>query len=287
VKTYKIILQPYGARYLISTVRQDLYQYLKKHDIEVEDYMESYKELDIPKYMKPNFDENDEYSSWSEDFGCEEYTGICLSNSCRIEVYDDNDVIWSSPLDIKSLKKCGIQVEDSENSLNLSVAGTIFFVGQYNSKDFIEYELKTKDKFNPKLLKFETDNVNDDIFITNVEYGEDDLDWLDGGGEDKGWSFFFHVSEGQKAKTPHPYRDSECTNWFNIDNLPVKNGFYEVKKCDEQIQTELMKWNGRSFLKQVEDRKYDKNWNIKSIKMIDEEVPFSDISCWRGMIKRN
>jgi len=283
VKTYKIIIQPYGVRYLISTVRQDLYQWLKEHNIEIEEYMESYKELDIPKYMKPNFDEDDEYSSWSEDFSCEEYTGISLSNSCRIEVYDNEDIVWSSPLGIKTLKKHGVQVDETVNSLNSPVEGTIFFVGEYNSKDYTEYELKTKQEFNPKLLKIETDNINDEIFITHVEYGEDDLDWVEGGGEDKGWSFFFHISKGPQSKSPHSYPDSECTNWFDIKNLPTKKGFYEIKKCDEQIESELVKWNDINFLKQVENHKYDKDWNIKSTKIIDVEVPFTDIFSWRGL----
>jgi hypothetical protein len=285
VKTYKIIIQPYGVRYLISTVRQDLYQWLREHNIDIKEYMESYKELDIPKYMKPDFDEDDEYSSWSEDFGCEEYTGISLSNSCRIEVFDNNDIIWSSPLDKKSLKRYGVQVDETVNSLNSPVGGTIFFVGEYNSKDYMEYELKTNDVFNPKLLTLATDNINDEIFITNVEYKKGDVDWSDGGGEDKGWSFFFHISKGPNAKSPHPYDGSQCTEWFNIKTLPTKNGFYEVKKCDEEVSSILLKWKKNSFYRQQEDHKYDKNWNIKSTKIIDVEVPFTDISCWRGLKK--
>ena len=285
MKTYKIIIQPYGVRYLISTVRQDLYKWLKEHNIEIEEYMESYKELDIPKHMKPNFDEDDEYSSWSEDFGCEEYTGISLSKSCRIEVYDSDDIVWSSTLDIKTLKKNGVQIDETVNSLNSPVEGTIFFVGEYNSKDYTEYELKTKEEFNPKLLKIETDNINDEIFITQVEYGEDDLDWVEGGGEDKGWSFFFHVSTGSKQKSLHSFRDKDCTEWFETSFKPTRDGIYEVRKCDEEVSPILLKWKKNSFYRQQEDHKYDKNWNIKSTKLIDIEVPYGDISCWRGLKK--
>lgn len=285
MQTYKLILQPYGARYLTSTIRQDLFQWLKNNDIEVETYMESYKELNIPKHMRPNYDE-DEYSSWSEDFRCQEDTGICLSESCRIEVYGEDDVIWSSDLDPINLKKHGIKFDEPDDYLNSEDEGTIFFVGEYNSKDYMEYEIESDGEFDPKHLEFETMNINGVVFITSVNYHGADINFIDGGGEDKGWSFFFHLSKGSKAKSPHLFKEDECTKWFDVKTLPSIKGQYEVKKCDEEVANVMLKWDGKSFNKTVEKYDYDKKFNKINVRFKDEIVPLTDILLWRGLKKK-
>ena len=103
----------------------------------------------------------------------------------------------------------------------------------------------------------------------------------------KGWSFFFYISKGSRPKSPHKFHKKDCTKWFEMSQRPARDGFYEVKKCDEEISPVLLKWNKDRFYCQKEDHEYDKDWNIKSTKTVDVEVPLTDISCWRGLKKQN
>ena len=86
-----------------------------------------------------------------------------------------------------------------------------------------------------------------------------------------------------ESKLPHPFNVSQLTSWFDKNNMPVRNGLYEVKKCDEEVGSILLKWKGKAFFMEEEVHKYDKNWDLKSIKIVDVEVPFRDIFCWRGL----
>ena len=49
-----------------------------------------------------------------------------------------------------------------------------------------------------------------------------------------------------------------------MDIKPLRNGFYEVKKCDEDIGSVLLKWDGRMFCKQEKENEYDKKNKLKS-----------------------
>ncbi|NBR15226.1 MAG: hypothetical protein EBU01_11720, partial [Crocinitomicaceae bacterium] len=125
----------------------------------------------------------------------------------------------------------------------------------------------------------------------HIEYDDSDSDMNheDSGYDDKGCSPEYVVVEnGVEPKKPHSFPDSQCTEWFNVKIKPTRNGFYEVKKCDEQIETVLLKWKGKKFYYGEEEHKFDKKkkeFVVTGYK--DVEVSFNDIIYWRGLTSPN
>ena len=139
------------------------------------------------------------------------------------------------------------------------------------------------EKFDPSKLNIEYTSMNGIKIITGISYEGGEIINQESDTTNKGTDLRIEVSKGVESKLPHPFNVSQLTSWFDKNNMPVRNGLYEVKKCDEEVGSILLKWKGKAFFMEEEVHKYDKNWDLKSIKIVDVEVPFRDIFCWRGL----
>ena len=283
--TYTLDVSGDGSRYSYCVLRQDFYSWLIENEISANDI-----KWDFDEYIKKWSKKKTDVYSVSDELTNNEFNGPSLSQSTSLEVIDDDSgkIVFSTKLDKKSLEKYQIKVSRSEGR-NSFVNGTKLIVETGSQGDvYLNYRLETDSDFDPSKLVIEFYESDDDALIVNIDYKDtnSDINIEDTGYDDKGCSPEYVVVDNEiEPEKSHSFNDSKCSDWFDISIKPIRNGFYEVKKCDEEVSPILLKWKKNSFYRQQEDHKYDKNWNIKSTKIIDIEVPYSDVSCWRGLKK--
>ena len=284
--TYILDVNGDGGRYSSHVLRQDFYTWLIEKNISANDI-----KWDFDEYIKKWSKKKTIIYSVSDELTNNEFNGPSLSKNTSIEVVDEDsgDVMFSSKMDKNSLEKYHIEISNVQEGIKSLVNGTKVIVESGSQGDvYIIYKLEIDSDFDPSKLVIETREIDDNVLVSSINYDDDssNMDLEDSGYDDKGCSPEYVVVEnGIDPKKPHTFNDSECSNWFDISIKPIRDGYYEVKKYDEEVSPILLKWKKNSFYRQQEDHKYDKNWNIKSTKIIDVEVPFTDISCWRGLKK--
>ncbi|MCF8194588.1 MAG: hypothetical protein K9J38_01185 [Polynucleobacter sp.] len=255
-------------------------------DISAEDIKWDFDEH-IKKWSKKNI----KIYSVSDELSNNEFNGSSLSKDTVIEVVDEDtgQEVFSTTLDKESLEKYYIKISNTKRGINSLVNGTKVIVETGSQGDVnVQFKLETDTKFDPSKLVIETYEIDDDVLINNIEYKDtsSNIDFEDIGYDDKGCTPEYVVVEnGITSKNPHSFKNTECSDWFDISIKPKRNGFYEVKKCDEEVNTVLLKWNGKNFVREQEDYDLNKKYKKINIRMVDVIVPFHDIVSWRGLNK--
>jgi hypothetical protein len=242
-------------------------------------------EMKMPEYMKPF--PPDSWWYLDEGYHYDGAEGILFSSGNDISVENEDFIkIWESTLDEKILKNKIKNIEsESESKVDDLPLGSIVFSGVIYEGSSYSYDIETEELFDPKNLSIKYSVINDIEVITSIDYEGGEIDSQDSDTTNKGTDLTIEISKGKKSKLPHLFQLRNLTSWFGKDIKPLRNGYYEVKKCDEDIGSVLLKWDGRMFCKQEKENKYDKNWKIISTKIIDVEVPSHDILSWRGLNK--
>lgn len=284
--TYILEVKGDGGRYGSCLLRQDFYSWLIENNISANDIKWEFDEI-IKNWDKKGVEINSVYDELSNN----EFNGLSLSEESEIEVTDEdtNEVVFSTKLDKKSLEKYHIKSSISYYKTDSYINGTKLIIESGLQGDvYIRYQIETESDFDPSKLILEGYEIDDDVLITHIEYDDSDSDMNheDSGYDDKGCSPEYVVVEnGIEPKKLHSFPDNQCTDWFDIKIKPTRNGFYEVKKCDEQIETVMLKWKVNRFYYEKEEHKFDKKKKEFFVtRYKDVEVSFNDIIYWRGLI---
>jgi hypothetical protein len=286
--TYKISLSGSSAIVVLTRIRQDTYGFLQKRNLDMNDYVTDWdNEMGMPDYMKPFPSEG----WWHLDEGYHDVgvEGILFDENNNLDVEDETfNTVWDSELNKNALinKIRGIKVS-SKNDVDDFTNGSVVFVGEIYEGSTYTYEVETSEKFDPKKLTIEYSIVSGNKIVSSIDYVGGEIINQDSDTTNKGTYLRIEISNGKKPKPLHSFKLSELTPWFNQDLYPIRNGIYEVLKCDEEIKPVLLKWKDSKFYRQDEKREYEKNWNVISTKLIDIEVPFHDIVSWRGLTKKS
>jgi len=284
--TYKVVMSGTSAIAVLTQLRQDTYMFLQERDLGMSDYVSDWdNDMKMPEYMKP-FPPD---TWWQRDEGYHnaEAEGILFDSGNDITVEDEDfNTIWESKLNEKDLKNQIHKIEsESKSKVDDFPFGSIVFVGTVYEGSTYSYEIETDEDFDPKNLLIKYSDINGIKVITSIDYEGGEIDNYESDTSNKGTDLTIEISRGKKSELPHKFNLSELTPWFDKNVKPIRDGFYEVKKCDEEIGSVLLKWNKSKFYRQEEKHKYDKSWKIISTKLVDVEVPFHDIVYWRGLSK--
>ena len=281
--TYKISLSGRSAIAVLAQLRQDTFLFLQERNLDMSDYVNDLdNEMKMPEYMKPF--PPDSWWYLDEGYHHDGAEGILFNSGNDITVEDEDfNTIWESTLDEKILKNKIKNIEsESESKVDDLPFGSVVFSGVVYEGSTYSYDIETEELFDPKNLSIKYSVINDTKIITSIDYEGGEIGSQDSDTTNKGTDITIEISKGKKPKPPHLFSLNKLTPWFGMDIKPLRNGFYEVKKCDEDIGSVLLKWDGRMFCKQEKENEYDKNWKIISTKIIDVEVPSHDIVGWRG-----
>ena len=282
--TYKISLSGQSAIAVLTQLRQDTFTFLQERNLDMNDYVTDWdNEMKMPEHMKPF--PPDSWWYLGEGYHYDGAEGILFNSGNNISVEDEDfNKIWESTLDEKILKNKIKNIEsESESKVDDLPFGSIVFSGVIYEGSTYSYDIETEELFDPKNLSIKYSVINDIEVITSIDYEGGEIDSQDSDTTNKGADLTIEISKGKKSKLPHSFQLRNLTSWFDKNIKPMRNGFYEVKKCDEVIGSVLLKWDGKMFCKQEKENKYDKNWKIISTKIIDVEVPSHDIVSWRGL----
>ena len=282
--SYIIDVHGDGARYSHCALRQDFYSWLIENNISAYDIKWEFDEI-----IKNWTNKQVEIYPVEDQLSNNEFNGPGLSEYTTIEVVDKetDEIVFSTKLDKKSLEKYKITTSISSYRTDTFINGSKLIIETGSQGDvYLIYKLETEFDFDPSKLVIEANEIDDDALIINLDYEDSnsDINNEDSGYDDKGCSPEYVVVEnGFDPQKPHSFLEGQCTDWFGITVKPIRNGFYEAKKCDEQVESVMLKWNSKAFYRQEERRQYDKNWNVKSTKIVDVQVPNHDIVKWRGL----
>lgn len=282
--TYKVEMSGRSAITVLTKLRQDTYKFLQERNLEMGDYVTDWdNEMQMPEHMKPF--PPDTWWRLDEGYHDDGAEGILFDSSNDIAVKDEDfNTVWKSNLNIKDLKNKINKVEiESKSKVDDFSFGSIVFVGTVYEGSTYSYEIETDEDFDPKNLLIQYSDINGIKVITSIDYEGGVIDKYESDTSNKGTDLTIEISKGKKSELPHKHNLSELTPWFDKKIKPMRDGFYEVKKCDEEIGSVLLKWNKNKFYRQKEERKYDKSWKIISKKLVHVDVPFHDIVCWRGL----
>lgn len=187
-QTCRLMLQGYGGESYAGTVDRKIYDYFKKHEIDIEQYASEWDDLfeDVPADMQP-FTPGSPYE-------CDNLfhaSGAEVSDLNDITVSDsDGNDIWSHSLGSESLIKSGIAIGESDGAeLDDLEPGTVVFWGGNGEKGcFFDAEFTLREPFDPKKLRLYYDNCDGWLLITAVEYDGEELDGSGGYSTTGKWS---------------------------------------------------------------------------------------------------
>ena len=234
--TYKISLSGRSAIAVLTQLRQDTFLFLQERNLDVSDYVtDSDNEMKMPEYMKPF--PPDSWWYLDEGYHHDGAEGILFNSGNDITVEDEDfDTIWESTLDEKILKNKIKNIEsESESKIDDLPFGSIVFSGVVYEGSTYSYDIKTEELFDPKNLSIKYSVINGTQVITSIDYEGGEIDSQDSDTTNKGTDLEIEISKGKKPKPPHSFNLNNLTSWFDKNIKPIRNGFYEVKKCDEDI----------------------------------------------------
>lgn len=261
-RTYKIRLWGYGGEYVMGTVDRKIYDYFRKHRLDVSEYAwdSDYADANnIPEDMQPFYP-----GSWHD---CDDM-GHCwgvdrCAGTLQIEDENGNTVYEKSLEDISGY---GVDEENPEASepewhggdeiwIDMKDPGTVVFIATSSEKGtFFEGDLELKTPFNPGKLALVYDEIDGNEIITGVKYNDVDIDNFGGDTSGKSSDFGFYIagSNKQDGKGWTKYRnmddiDYTLTDWFPKKIKPVREGDYEVRTPGKNGYTHRARWNGTDW----------------------------------------
>lgn len=256
--TYTLSIGGYGGESYAGRVSKEIYEYFKKHKIDIEEYACDWDDRfkDVPREMQP--------FSPGSPYDCDELfhlSGAELSSLNEIQVTDENGrEHWTCSAGIDQLESAGVTV--SENGAfdfddDLKPGEYAFWGGQGEKGSFFEGELELRAPFDPKKLVIGYENCDGWWLIGTVEYDGEEIDGSNGYGTTGKWTenkwilpegaeSYDPVSredqdeeESEELEWPEP--ESSCssesldwsplpetTDWFPATIDPVHKGIYEV-----------------------------------------------------------
>lgn len=187
---YRIEMSGFGGEIVLGAVPRETYDYFKANQIDVADYIsDSDSYANIP--AEHQFAES---GAWYEVDNIIHESGVELSNSCVIQVTDeDGDEVWSSALDIETLINAGVTVNClGEYYVHEQPEGTAIFMGQSTEKgSFFVAEFSSDEPFDPANLSLGYFDIDGWDISAAVSYEGEDLDNEGGDTIGKGNNYSF------------------------------------------------------------------------------------------------
>jgi hypothetical protein len=280
--TYKIMLWGYGGEKVMGRVSQDSWDYCVKHQVDLGEIAwgngEYVERLDLDPDQLPF-----RPGEWYECDNFAHANGVS-ANGGTLQINDENgDTVIEQQLDDFEFDD-GPEFEViGEAWITQHKTGDIVFIGQSNEKGtFFEAEINLTAPFDIKKLKLFVDNIEDEEFVTGVEYDGEYIDNQGGNTDGKSSDFYmFRVvdDEGNAESYDPGERDwgepavgTSPSNWerspkfdFN-EHKPVHPGYYNCTWGGWGTTYGTAYWNGTEF----------GEWQFGVFK------PFSEVYSWSG-----
>lgn len=253
--TYKVLLWGYGGEYVMGTVERKVYDYFKKHRIDVSDY--AWDNLDdgieVPEDMQPFYP-----GSWHDCDDMGHAWGVDR-NAGTLQILNENDdIVYECSTD----NICGGDDNepewqgDDEVWIDSKDPGTVVFIGTSSEKGtFFEGNIELQSPFDITKLSLEYTEIDGNEIITGVYYNEEQIDNFGGDTSGKSSDFGFYIAGSNKldGKGYEKYRNMDdieypMTDWFPKKINPVRNGLYMVKTAGKNSYTYQAKWTGERWI---------------------------------------
>ena len=189
-RTYRLEMAGYGGEVVIGTVDPEAYDYFVENDIDLDEFAYDWEnEMGVPEDKMP-FNPGE----WHDCDDLAHENGVEMFSSCRVTVYDENnDEVWSHSLDVGELDEDGIEVEGvSEHYVNWNDGKVVFYGQNFEKGLFFGGDIELTAPFDPKKLKFLTDDIDGWEICNYVSYAGVDInnDDYDTTGKSSTYEFF-------------------------------------------------------------------------------------------------
>jgi len=198
-REYRLEMAGYGGEVVIGTVKPEAYEYFVENDLDLDEYAYDWEnEMEVPEDKQPFVP-----GEWHDCDDLAHENGVEMYSSCRVYVYDENgDEVWSHSLDINELEDSGIDVEGvSEHYVNWNDGKVVFYGQNFEKGLFFGGSFELTAPFDPKKLKFYTDDIDGWEICNTVTYAGEDIfsDDYDTTGKSSTYEFFDLRKQGEDA----------------------------------------------------------------------------------------
>lgn len=156
--TYKVLLWGYGGEYVMGTVDRKVYDYFKKHRLDISDYAwDHLEDIKVPEDMQPFWP-----GSWHDCDDMGHAWGVDRSAG-TLQILDENDdVVYEASTDAL----CGDEGEPEWNFtdevwIDMKPAGTVVFVATSSERGtFFEGHLELQSPFDITKLTLDVTEID-------------------------------------------------------------------------------------------------------------------------------
>lgn len=174
-KKFEIHLSGYGGEIALGRITKEQYDFWKDRE-DLEEHANDWDdEMEIPEEMRLFSN-----GSWYECDDLVHENGCEFSNACWVTVYDeDNNEVFSCPLDYQELENKGVYVDGMANDeyrVGWDSDAKHYFLGQNFEKGTFQTYSVEDFKFDPAKLNFRINDVEGWVLVTGVSYMSEELD---------------------------------------------------------------------------------------------------------------
>lgn len=234
--TVNLMIQGYGGECYAGTVDRKIYDYFKKHKIDLDEYASDWdNELNVPDEFQP-------FSPGSA-YDCDNLfhaSGAELSDLNEIQIYEEDSgkELWTHTLGYDDLESSGVTVEEVGGGelydlINGDESQVVFWGGQGEKGCFFAAEFELRAPFDPKKLKIGYENCDGWAIVSSVEYDGEDLDGCGGysttgkWGESK-WILFNDEEVYESVYKEDRDEEQDVSEWPKIEeenvDIDLNNG---------------------------------------------------------------
>ena len=279
--TVQVMIQGYGGESYAGTVDRKVYEYFKKHKIDLEEFASDWDDEHfkfVPDEMRP--------FSQGQQYECDNLwhaSGAELDGLNTITVSGPDGDIWEHNMDYSELEEAGVTVHewggcDLEDE-DIPEGKVVYNGAQGEKGCFFDGELLLRAPFDPKKLKISYENCGGWYIVNYIEYDGEEVDgsggysttgkwgenkWILPGNEEVYESVSYEDREEGVDYTQFPtdeeindlanLTESEknelaVTDWFEKDIKPAYKGNYEVvyDAAWPLSGMGMAEWTGRSW----------------------------------------
>lgn len=272
-RTYTIYIGGYGGESYAGKVDRATYEYFKQNKIDIEQYANDWDDLfgNVPRELQP--------FSPGSPYDCDNLfhaSGAELSNLNEIQINDEHgNQHWCCAAGLNELEDAGVDVNKSGGCEldDLPEDTIVHWGGQGEKGTFFDGEIELTQPFDPKKLTVYYENCDGWCIINSVEYDGVEIDGSSGYSTTGKWNENKwilcngdEVYQGEERDaddgTDEDHKEdliaeldqiaeSMMTDWYPLDNKPVRTGTYEVRTTKTPVwpfPAEFQaEWTGRTW----------------------------------------
>jgi hypothetical protein len=173
-RTYRIEMTGYGGEVVIGNVNEEAYEYFVENEIDLDEFAYDWEnEMEVPEDKMPFTP-----GEWHDCDDIAHENGVEMYSSCWVTVYDENgEQVWEHNLDTADLYEDGIEVEQvTEQYVNWHDGKVVFYGQNFEKGLFFGGDIELTAPFDPKKLKFLTDDIDGWEICSCITYADQDID---------------------------------------------------------------------------------------------------------------